>query len=854
MLTLTKNISRIIKKHGIEKLIHFNDNNSLHKLDGVGKKTIVELKEYLKSNNNSNIDQRIIDIKIHFKSILYDNENKIKKNMISKVKEIEECIHIDKLYENYWWIINLNEVNLQRQFKLFIFCLENLELNDFKPYLDIISDPMILLPIFQTNFKTIDNISIMNEWWELSSFYRIKNFLVYLFEEYKNDGHVYFTDNNFEYFIKEYEFFHKDKYDFLNKYSIDKKLIELNIKHLIQENILIKIKFKDSNKYGWCLRENYDCEKNISKYLKNILNSNLNSNLKLNNLKYDDEHFNIYNNDEENKITEEQIKAITGCLDNKISILCGGPGTGKTSTVIRKICQILVKNNKKVLFLAPTHAAKNRGREEILQEKNKEIEQLLNKNLYDKLSENTEFTTLQSAIFQYNHYDNESKEHIEKSKMDSYIEIYDYIIIDESSMITSNDFCELLYYINNTKISLLLVGDPNQLPAIGMGCPFNDLINSNYIPTFTLTKNFRAKKSDIPNFLEKVKINNSFINNNINNKNVHAYFNENFIDKLEELLIDFKSKNIYPYDGKDVDKTFQIITPFNDTIKNEGIIQLVREIFFDNYSDDLFEINDIIIMNKNTPYFKNGDYAKIIDKNIVNNHIEFNIELLNEKIIPKKVRKEDEDIINLISDTEIKLTLQLKYYKDNSYFKPSFAISVHKSQGLGFNNVITIYNKWGKPLFINKKLNYTAFSRSKDNIYILGDKKFYRNPNDKQRNTLIVDLLKDNISLRKKKDIKLSFNNIIDTPEIIEKCKNNRKKIPKKLRQDVWEKRNNKSYFGKCFVCNKEIDICDFHVGHNKSIFNGGTDHLNNLEPICCGCNLSMGKENLDFYKSKYYK
>ena len=161
----------------------------------------------------------------------------------------------------------------------------------------------------------------------------------------------------------------------------------------------------------------------------------------------------------------------------KISILTGGPGTGKTSTVIKNICQIL-KKQKRIIFLAPTHAAKNRGYEEIiLKNVNKEID----------LENNIKFSTLQSSIFMYDL-------HSEKTNnISKYVTEYDYIIIDEMSMVKSEDLDLLLDSISNSDCSLLLVGDKDQLPPIGMGNPFKDLIDSNKIPICYLTYNFRAK-------------------------------------------------------------------------------------------------------------------------------------------------------------------------------------------------------------------------------------------------------------------------------------------------------------------------------------------------------------------------
>jgi 5-methylcytosine-specific restriction endonuclease McrA len=67
--------------------------------------------------------------------------------------------------------------------------------------------------------------------------------------------------------------------------------------------------------------------------------------------------------------------------------------------------------------------------------------------------------------------------------------------------------------------------------------------------------------------------------------------------------------------------------------------------------------------------------------------------------------------------------------------------------------------------------------------------------------------------------------------------------IPKALREQVWIKINGKHYTSRCSViwCKNKIDVFNFHVGHNIPESKGGETVLENLRPICCRCNLSMG-------------
>ncbi|MEM3699246.1 MAG: HNH endonuclease [Candidatus Bathyarchaeia archaeon] len=87
-----------------------------------------------------------------------------------------------------------------------------------------------------------------------------------------------------------------------------------------------------------------------------------------------------------------------------------------------------------------------------------------------------------------------------------------------------------------------------------------------------------------------------------------------------------------------------------------------------------------------------------------------------------------------------------------------------------------------------------------------------------------------------------------------EEKRKTRGKIPRHIKDQVW-----KVYIGaekaegKCYVCGRTIHITDFEVGHNKAVAKGGSDHLDNLRPICRGCNLAMGTMSIEAFKRKYF-
>ncbi len=81
-----------------------------------------------------------------------------------------------------------------------------------------------------------------------------------------------------------------------------------------------------------------------------------------------------------------------------------------------------------------------------------------------------------------------------------------------------------------------------------------------------------------------------------------------------------------------------------------------------------------------------------------------------------------------------------------------------------------------------------------------------------------------------------------------------RKTIPKKIRGEVWKNYFGETTKGSCYCCKKGLEIFDdWHAGHILAHCNGGTDTADNLRPVCGSCNLSMGSENMDAFKTRCY-
>lgn len=139
---------------------------------------------------------------------------------------------------------------------------------------------------------------------------------------------------------------------------------------------------------------------------------------------------------------------------------------------------------------------------------------------------------------------------------------------------------------------------------------------------------------------------------------------------------------------------------------------------------------------------------------------------------------------------------------------------------------------------INRCANHTK-TKNENTLYlsIFGNKHGYID--------LAIKMVKDGVvTLDEMKDVKL-----IDFMEDKRK-----KRLPKHVKDNVWNKTNNKNeLLGLCYVCSNEITKDGFECGHIVSRKLGGSDNVDNMMAICKGCNLGMGIEHMEVYKDMYY-
>lgn len=447
------------------------------------------------------------------------------------------------------------------------------------------------------------------------------------------------------------------------KVSIPEEYFTRAIEELETDLLIVK---KESKYY---LREMYEAECLIVKRLR-LLASNKpktdkNINTKITEL---EEFFNITYND-------NQKQAIKESYEKDFLIITGGPGTGKT-TIMKGITELYRTLNKlsyerleeKIALLAPTGRAAKR----------------MNETTLLKASTIHRFLRWQKETnkFQVNEYN--------KSKVE-------FIIIDEASMIDTYLMASLLKGISaNCKI--VMVGDDHQLPSVGPGQLLHDLIESNKLEVVKLEQLYRqGKDSNILSLAYDIR--KGQLNQTIFNKDVDLTFvacpQEQVISNIVEI------SNTY----KDISyKDFQILAPMYKTLTGiDEINNHVQQIF--NPPDQIkkqlrigevtFRENDKVIQLTNMP-----------EENVYNG----DIGIINRIVTsPKKE-------IHIDFDGNM-----VKYTPSNfNNFRLAYAISIHKAQGSEFDIVILpIVRNYNKMLY--RKLVYTAVTRSKKKLYLIGD-------------------------------------------------------------------------------------------------------------------------------------
>ncbi|MGN1012686.1 MAG: ATP-dependent RecD-like DNA helicase [Clostridia bacterium] len=386
-------------------------------------------------------------------------------------------------------------------------------------------------------------------------------------------------------------------------------------------------------------------------------------------------------------LSQEQKNAIYTCLNNMISIVTGGPGTGKT-TIIKCIIDILELQKKNYVLCAPTGRAAKR----ITQTTGKEAKTL------HRLLEISKIDDKDIDMF----YDYQVKQ------VDDEV-----VIIDEASMIDLMMMNNLVKGIKPTT-QVIIVGDVNQLPSVGPGSVLKDIILSDIVPTVELKQIYRqSAKSDIIVNAHRV---NDGLYPEFKSKDTDLFFIQT--KTIEQTIAEISSLISYrleTYAPLDVLKDLQILTPVKKT--ELGTIQLneqVQEILnpkSDNknqveYQSKIFREKDKVMQIVNN-YDKKYSIEGKFFEGIYNGDIGY-IEMIDNKEEKLYVKFDDDRLVEYEFD-------------ELDQLEHSYAITIHKSQGSEFDYVILpIFTGYKK--LLSRNLLYTAMTRAKKMLIIIGNR------------------------------------------------------------------------------------------------------------------------------------
>jgi len=372
-------------------------------------------------------------------------------------------------------------------------------------------------------------------------------------------------------------------------------------------------------------------------------------------------------------LADKQIEAVQRAAENKVMIITGGPGTGKT-TIINAILKIFSAIKTKIMLAAPTGRAAKRMSETTGHEA-KTIHRLLEYNM-------------RKGGFQKD----------EESPLDC-----DLLIIDEASMIDTLLMHHLLKAIP-VRATFVMVGDVNQLPSVGAGNVLMDIIDSGISPVVHLNEIFRqAKESSI--IVNAHKINDGFIPNlkpNQGKVDDFHFIEQEDPEKVLEIIINLVRERIPKRFGFDSINDIQVLTPMHRGVVGAGNLNIELQKALNPGEEGvlrggrLFRVNDKVmqIVNNYDKEVYNGDIGRIAS-----------------------IDEEAKEVKVLIDDREV-----IYDYSDLDELVHAYAVSIHKSQGSEYPAVV-IPILTQHYVLLQRNLLYTGVTRGKKLVVIVGTKK-----------------------------------------------------------------------------------------------------------------------------------
>ncbi len=390
-------------------------------------------------------------------------------------------------------------------------------------------------------------------------------------------------------------------------------------------------------------------------------------------------------------LDELQQRAVLESVKSGLTILSGGPGTGKTTT-INTMIRFFEMEGMDILLAAPTGRAAKRMTEATGYEA---------RTIHRLLEINGALEEGKSARFERN----------EENPLEA-----DVIIIDEMSMVDIYLFKSLLSAIT-VGTRLIMVGDVDQLPSVGPGQVLQDLISSRMFPVVILKRIFRqAGESDIVVNAHKINAGQEI---ELNNKSKDFFFLERKdVNVIYKHMIQLIREKIPPYvEARPFD--IQVLTP----MRKGNLGAMVLNGILQQYLNPPEEKKKEHMAGERI--FREGD--KVMQ---IKNNYQIEWEILSRYGIPIDkgvgVFNGDMGIVKEINEAAQLLTVEFDEGRQVEYsfsqleeLELAYAVTIHKSQGSEYPAVILPILSGPKLLF-NRNLLYTAVTRARRCVTILG--------------------------------------------------------------------------------------------------------------------------------------
>ncbi|MBW2602254.1 MAG: ATP-dependent RecD-like DNA helicase [Deltaproteobacteria bacterium] len=485
--------------------------------------------------------------------------------------------------------------------------------------------------------------------------------ILYVLHQLADEGHVYYP---YEPLVaKCQEILQVDRDVIVKAFST----IALN-KQIVIEDLNEEIDGFEENNKAVYLAKFHLCETSITTHLKTLVNVSK-SIRRINSekaIEWVQEQLAI-------TLADKQVEAVKSTVRDKVMVITGGPGTGKT-TIINTILKIFSKLKVRIMLAAPTGRAAKRM-SEATGHQAKTIHRMLE-------------YSIQKGGFQKN---------------DEHPLNCDLLIIDEASMIDTILLHHLLKAIPS-KATFILVGDVNQLPSVGAGNILKDIIASGAVPVVELNEIFRQAKESLI-IVNAHKINSGefpYLKPSEKKLDDFYFIEQEDPDEVLNIILELTTTRIPKRFRFDPVEDIQVLTPMHRGTVGAGNLNTELQKALNPREGGVlrgnrnFRVKDKVMQIKNN-YDKevfNGDIGRI-----------------------KRIDLENQEVVICFDGRDVDYD-----YPDLDEIILAYAVSVHKSQGSEYP-VVVIPIVTQHYILLQRNLIYTAVTRGRKLVVLVGTKK-----------------------------------------------------------------------------------------------------------------------------------